>query len=271
MGMDPLPSAIMSLLLSTAAGALLQIVPIIKLGFFPPQFHPRLVWEMVRFGIKGYSTEAFELILISIGPLMLSFWSTPSDVGFFSVSMRIADLFTMMPASLVPPLIPILYGTRGESLQRFSVTLIKSILLFMFICAVTILPFTGWIMSTIFGSSFLPAGKVLAALLPGYVFYSLYNIFKHYMLSENRGGYLSICAGIAVVSTVILSFFLIPAHGAVGAAVALSCGMGLLILLLLRRYCRDQHLSFISVIVFNRTELSALRQGIMRKIRGRTN
>ncbi len=175
--------------------------------------------------------EAYPLILSGavfilftrIDQVMLGSMTGDESVGIYAAAVKISEGWMFIPAIIATSLFPAmlnarknnypLYLQRTQHLLNIMVILGVSVgLVIIFIAA----PFVN----VIFGESYHESSLVLIIHIWGMVFNAISIISFRYFLAEGLQIYSFYRAFSGLVLNIVLNYFLIPAYGAVGAAVA---------------------------------------------------
>jgi O-antigen/teichoic acid export membrane protein len=194
------------------------------------QSQPRLslILELLSFSIPLLIGALLQLVMQLSGRFMLGVWADNADVGQYAVAWRTAMLisFVLLAFNTISqPMFAKLY-TQGE-MESLAATAHKATLL-MTICATPvflILFIAPEFVMSIFGSGFAGGASTLQILSVG----QFINVVTGcvgvlVVMSGNVRAYRNIQVIVACV-VLSLNILLIPAYGAVGAAIAAACAL----------------------------------------------
>jgi O-antigen/teichoic acid export membrane protein len=161
-------------------------------------------------------------IYARIDQVMLKHYLDVSTVGIYAAAAKVTELWYFIPNMLITGLFPVLAKaslSKGERTARFR---LLSKWLFLVGVIITILIFftSKWVITLIYGESFLPATTILSIYilsLPG-TFVSILAL-QELFVDEKPWKVVLIPGGTALLN-IALNFFLIPLYGAAGAAIA---------------------------------------------------
>lgn len=204
------------------------------------RFDAMLMREGLRFAGRVYIVTIIGFAVARINVLMLGAMSSKDDLGVYSVAMQFGDALMLLPGTIAMMLFPELVraqktgGTLRPTLRAAGWTV--AFLLPPIVLLWIIAPF---IMQTLFGPSFVPAAQILRIMLPGVFALGVASIFSQSLAAE---GVPSLQIAIWVVAAAVIigaNLLLIPAYGAVGAAMSFACSytiaaIGIIGLVLLR-------------------------------------
>lgn len=190
-------------------------------------FSKELTCRIIRDGAKIHIGAIATFIYTQANLFILNFYSTPEQVGYYSVAFSLANLLFFFSASLEIGLYPkVAHATMEEAVKLVRVAT-RQMLIITSTAAVAMAIFSKGIVLIYGGKAFLPSVIPLLLLLPGIVVFVIPKILA--TLWIRKGWFLPltfVATGTALVS-IILNLLLIPKFGASGAAVATTFTYGL--------------------------------------------
>jgi len=191
-----------------------------SLRFSLPVFH-----DGVRYALKAYVATLCGYVLLRSNVFLLSAVKGPEQVGHFSVASQIADVVGILPQSIALVLFPTLITAVSGRFQTMLRNLAVVGALLGVGCALIWLEAEPFV-RLLFGPRFAATVPVLRWMLPSAFFLGLTSITSQYLAAS---GFPPALAALWVVGTAISAaagWLLIPAGGAIGAAMALSIAHG---------------------------------------------
>lgn len=183
-------------------------------------FSKELTCRIIRDGAKIHIGAIATFIFNQGNIFILNYYATPSEVGFYSVALSIANILFFFSISLEIGLYPkVAHATMEEAIKLVQVAT-RQILLITALAALIMAAFSKYIVLIYGGEAFLPSVTPLILLLPGVVMLVIPKILS--TLWVRKGWFLPltfVATGTAVLS-LILNLALIPEFGAKGAAIA---------------------------------------------------
>jgi O-antigen/teichoic acid export membrane protein len=155
--------------------------------------------------------------------LFLQHYSGSVQVGYYSVAFAAAAAVARVPTMLTGvamPAVATLHGSGDH--DRIRVGFWRAARLLVALCPtlVAIAAVLGTdLLGIVYGSEFGDAEPVLAILLTPFVLLPVAGMADAILWIFGRMRFLVVCGSIATVADVLLAFLLIPAFGAVGAAI----------------------------------------------------
>ncbi len=166
----------------------------------------------------------FGVFMLNIDIVMLGWWRSAEEIGYYSASQKVVQLFYTLPAILASAVFPtIARFIRQNEKDKARVLNEKSMTILYFIAiplAIGGIILSKSIIRFLFGEAYLPASAsfqiLIAALFINFPGAILSNLLMAYNQQRRLINY--VIAGSA--SNVILNALLIPSFGIVGSAIA---------------------------------------------------
>jgi PST family polysaccharide transporter len=155
--------------------------------------------------------------------VMLQSMTDAAEVGIYASAVRLSEVWYAVPVILASSAYPAIVRSRASQPEQY-LSRVRRLYFTLFWLAILIcLPasiFSGWLVSTLYGASFVAAGPVLAIHLWGSIGVFLGVASSQHLLAENLQMISMYRTAIGLVSNVLLNLFLIPKYQAQGAAIA---------------------------------------------------
>ncbi len=222
---------VISSVLTVALGSVYLLIRVRKFHDTGSSVESGLRRRIAEYAVPLTATNSADVLDKRIDTLLVGFFLTPVEVGFYVISDRVVKLVETPMTALGFTLSP-MFGSEKASgnIDRISriyeITLVNSLLLYIPAAAGIVLV-AGPLIRLVFGHEYSGAIIVLQVL-------SLYVVFKAITkLTDNGLNYLgrarerAIFKGITAVLNVILNVILLPIFGVVGAAIATAITYGL--------------------------------------------
>lgn len=144
-------------------------------------------------------------------------------IGLYSAAIRISEAWTLIPLAIITSTFPSLVATRKDSFALYQLRLqtLCNVITALAIAVALLMTFLATpLVTALFGSTYAPAGPVLAISIWGCVFSAMGMIQSYWYVSEGLTRIALMrtlfCAGL----NALLNLLLIPRYGFVGAACA---------------------------------------------------
>jgi PST family polysaccharide transporter len=163
------------------------------------------------------------MIYMKIDQIMLGEWSGDHAVGIYSVAVRLSEVWYLIPVIICHSLLPSIVEAKKVSERLYLRRLQRLFDLLSAVAYPIAIPMaflSGRLVTTLFGQPYAEAGPVLAIHIWAGVSVFLGVAKESYMITEGLTKFsMAMTFGGAVIN-VALNCLLIPAYGAMGAAVA---------------------------------------------------
>jgi O-antigen/teichoic acid export membrane protein len=220
-GFGPMGIMGVSVFVAMASGLCLYVLISRLVG--DPKIEPSLFRRGLAYGVRPYVACLLSLVLLRGNVFMLGQMSTPAEIGYLAIASQICDVLIVFPTAFATLLFPALVRTDLDRWARTVRGLWEVggvMILACFVAAIL----TPVFVPILFGQAFNPAVLPTWALLPGTLGLGFLSVLSQYLGALGMPWSVNAiwCLGIAITFSV--SFLLIPAWGATGAAAAVSLG-----------------------------------------------
>src|SRR5690606_22285896 len=181
-----------------------------------------IVWDMLKVGF----VYAFALFLIianyKIDILLLGLLSTPEEVGYYAVSVQVAELMWQLPGAIMLVLMSRSANNKDQSgAWSEKVAMVCRVMILITIMSAIVLAIAVYCgMALVFGQEYFPAISITLILLLSTIFMVPFKSLNADLAGEGRPKFSIIAMSPSVILNIGLNFLLIPKYGALGAAVS---------------------------------------------------
>lgn len=163
---------------------------------------------------------AILMVQARVDQFMLAELADERELGYYSVALRVAEGLVFFSLILQSTLYPLLVEARKASWDAFHTRLMSfyraSFLAALLVC-VPVVVFAPWIVHTLFGAAYEPAGPLLA-WMAGRVMLAFLGVARSvFLLIENQQAWATLTLTVGTVLNVLLNWAWIPEHRATGA------------------------------------------------------
>lgn len=210
-----------------------QLAEAILVCTFLPAAYSRLVGDLRRWRITLRRarqlmhdawpfavTGGIAMIQARLDQVVLSRLAGDHALGYYSVALRVSESLVFFSAALQSSTFPILVEARRKSVELFRDKLelfYRVMFLAAYLICVPVALFGPWIVHSLFGPAYDPAG-VLLSLMSGRIFLAFMGLARSvYLAIENMQRYATITVAVGTVLNLVLNLWWIPDYEAVGA------------------------------------------------------
>ena len=180
--------------------------------------------KMLRFGVQIFGTTATQMINYQADTLLIGYFLTVTDVGYYAVAVGLSRFFWLVPQAIQT----ITYPATSEywannnhgALNKMIDKSIKYTAYILLPIGLGVGFFAKDIVTLIFGDSFVHAVLPLQILIIGTVIFGLVKAIGSSLPGIGRVDVNFKVTSFGAMVNIILNFLLIPIYGIVGAAIA---------------------------------------------------
>jgi O-antigen/teichoic acid export membrane protein len=177
----------------------------------------RNCWSLAFAGLFG-------LFMLNIDIVMLGWWRTSKEIGYYSASQRIIQIFYTLSAIIATAIMPPFSRFVAQKDFEKAKALNEKIISLLYLIAIP-LTIGGVILSKpiiklFFGAEYLPATQSFQILIFTLLIQFPATILANTIIAYNAQNKLAYCAGLGSIANVIFNALLIPRWGINGAALA---------------------------------------------------
>ncbi|MFI0479542.1 O-antigen ligase family protein [Actinomadura sp. 9N215] len=193
-------------------------------GFFSGWGRPdrALGRKITGYGFRGYLGQLIDLLQLRFDMALLGALAGPKVLGVYTVASKFAELVQLPGLAVNYVLYPDFAKEDRETATKRTSKLILPALGVSVLAALPLALIAGTALPWVFGDVFDDAVVPTYIRLAGVVTFGVTGLIMAYLYGVGRPGAASTGQGIGLVVVVVLGAVLIPAHGAIGAAVATS-------------------------------------------------
>jgi len=231
-------------------------------------FHPGVFKESLRFGVQGYLSNVIQFLNYRLDMLMVAYFMTTASVGYYSISVAMAETLWYFPAAVGTIIFARTPGLSAEEANRTTPRICRNTLFITALAALALLGLSRYIIPIFWGSAFLPALKPLWILLPGIVALVIWKVLANEMAGRGKPIINAYAAGVSLAVNVLLNLLLIPRWGISGAAFASSVSYTVTAVIVLTAFLRISKNSWVDTVVVKPQDLR-IYTGVLAKINSR--
>jgi len=171
-------------------------------------------WPLFLAGITG-------VIYLRIDQVMIKSMLGDSDVGYYSVAVRLVELWYFLPMVICSAVFPAIIKAKEISEELYLMRLKKMFAIMFWLAIAIALPisfFGKYIIFVLYGSEYSQATPILMIYIWRTIFCFVGVASSSYLVSENLQKYSLIFSFIGAVVNVIMNYILINQIGVTGSA-----------------------------------------------------
>lgn len=181
--------------------------------------------QLLGYGLRYYIASLGSMANTRIGMVLVAFFLSPVEIGYFAVAVAIVVQASMIADSVEVAVLPRMAADeprRGQlAAQASRMTLLATGAL-----ALVLAVFCRPAVRLLFSQEFLPSVPLILIILPALLLWSASKMLLAYFMSSDRPEVASWAIGIGIGANLIALLVLLPSLGIVGAAWAMALGFG---------------------------------------------
>ncbi|HDZ61614.1 MAG TPA: hypothetical protein ENH40_00510 [Nitrospirae bacterium] len=255
---EALNSAMYAWALTVLVVSVWSILKVMKRDALPLKVSLKHLKEGLSFGSRGYISIFANAMVRRIDFIFISSMLGAKDLGYYAISVSIAEILLSVPDAVNLPFLPLHLGLNRKDAEDTAPVVIRHVLFIMIlICLFTAIigRYAIWIL---FGKDFLAAYVPLLWLLPGIFSLSIFDLLKIDMYRNNLPGFVSMVSLLTLICNLILNYILIPIYGISGAAISSTVSYSLSTCILLCNFTRIAKVPYRDVLVIKISDLMLL-------------
>jgi len=187
-----------------------------------------------RQGVAALLRESWPLLLsglaamlyLRIDQVLLAQMAGEHEVGLYAAAARLSEVWYLIPSVIVTSVTPFLTGARAESEAVYYQRLLQLFTILARVAYMVAIPVTLLavpLVSLVYGDAYTQAGVILAVHIWTILFVFLGAGAVPWIINERLTRLTLFQTGLGAATNIALNLYLIPRHGAIGAALAALC------------------------------------------------
>lgn len=260
--------AILALTLSCVLAATFSFFLLSR--FTSPKFpiNKELLKANIKYGLKGQIGLFFQFFNYRIDMFVVNYFLGLSAVGFYSISVAIAEILWHIPNSIAATLFPRVSAKNKFSANEFTCKVNRNSISIMLLAALLLAISSIFLIPIVYGNRFSTSILPLQILLPGVIAFGLVKILTSHLQGQGKPHYGSIVTICTLVLTLIFDFLLIPKMGITGAALATTIAYVFSLILTVFFFAKETKLKLQAFLI---PDFSVILSYLARMYNERTN
>ncbi|HEX6511651.1 MAG TPA: polysaccharide biosynthesis C-terminal domain-containing protein [Chloroflexota bacterium] len=220
----------------------------------------KLVGRLLSGGAKIHLATVSGLLYVRVDQIIVYNIAGADQTAYYAVAVSIVMQTLLIPTAVAQVLSARLIDVEGAHEARMSLEVSRITVALFAICLAALYALAGPLVFAYAGGSYAPTVRLIRALLPGILFFSIPHLLSPYWLKQGHFLLASASAVALLGLNLALNYVWIPAHGAMGAAWATDATyFAGLIMSLAIFYGLSRH-NPLQLFIPHRSDLERLRQ-----------
>lgn len=204
------------------------IASLVIFEIFKPEFKLNFAFswlrarQLITFTIPVVLGAVGWIVMSGINPILIKHFKGAEQVGFYSVGMTLAQVFSFLPDAIATITMPKVAASKNrQALPRYLVLSAIGILLISAIMLILLLTLKTWILTLLFTNKYTPALVVILPLSIAQILSGIGSIYASAWQGLNKPVVPSVIVSIGAAINLIAGYFLTKQYGIVGASISL--------------------------------------------------
>lgn len=262
-----LSAAVFSFIFSMVISSFLVFYLVVKRNRLSSSFNFRFAKDSFIYGMKVYLANVVSFLSYRFDLFLVAFFLNPAEVGFYSISVAIAERMLIIPGTLSTVLFPRVSSSKPEEANNLTSRISRHTAFLMIVISLASFFLAKPFIEIFFGQSFLPAVKPLIFILPGIIAFGIGGVLAADLSGRGRPEFAIYSASTCLVSNIILNILLIPKFGISGAAIASSIAYWLDTFIIIFAFLKISKKSLLDFLLIKKHDFMDYRNVIHKFIR----
>lgn len=260
--------AVISYVLTTAALTLFVVYLIKKITRIKFSFNKNLFNGSFKYGLKAYFGNLAQFLNYRLDMFLVAAFLDPAAVGYYSISVGIAEKLWMLPGAIATVLFPRISSLKDVQANNLTPRIARHTFLIIFIISLFLAILAKPLIEILFGSAFLPSVTPLLILLPGIIALGGAKTLTADLAGRGKPQFGTYAAFVSLVVNILLNLWLIPKWGISGAAFASSVAYIIATLMVIIAFAKISRKSYPEILLIKKQDFEDYKEFLL-KIRYR--
>jgi len=260
--------AVISYICANICIAIFVIFLVKKFAKIKAYYNKELFKESIKYGLKAYFGNLAQFLNYRLDMFLVAIFLTPAAVGYYSISVGIAERIWMLPGAFASVLFPKISSLRSVESNNLTPRISRHTFFITIFLSLVLAILAKPLIELFFGITFLPSLIPLLILLPGIIALSVSKVLTADLAGRGKPQYGTYSSFVSLVLNILLNLWLIPRWGISGAAFATTVAYILSTLLVIIFFIKISNKSYFEILVIKKQDLQEYRK-ILVNIRNR--
>jgi len=251
-------------IIGTTLFVILLIRTLTKIRF---SFNLRLFEDLTKYGLKTYFGNIAQFLNYRLDIFLVATFLSPAAVGFYSISVALAEKIWMLPGSIALVLFPRISSLKNTKANNFTPKVARNTFFIVFVFSLILAFFSRPLIRILFGYDFLPSVVPLLILLPGIIALSGAKTLTADLAGRGKPQFGTYASFISLGINVPLNLYFIPKWGISGAAFASSVAYIVATFIIIIFFIKISKKSWVDVLLIKKKDFQYYKN-FFSKIKG---
>ena len=260
--------AVVSNVLTIAVLTLFVIYSIRKITRIEFSFNQKLFKGSLKYGLKAYFGNLAQFLNYRLDMFLVAIFLGPTAVGYYSLSVGIAEKIWMLPGAIATVLFPRISSLKEGEANNLTPRVARHTFLIIFVISLILVFLAKPLIKILFGHDFLPSVMPLLLLLPGIIALGGCKILTADLAGRGKPQFGTYAAFVSLAVNIPLNLYLIPKWGISGAAFASSIAYIIATLVVITAFIKISNKSWTDILLIKKQDFKDYKKFLL-KIRSK--
>ena len=229
-----------------------------------------LIKSLITFSSRIYISGMMWFFILRADMYMVSYFLGITDLGYYSLSVGIAENLWLIPGAVATVLLPTVSSMKQKESGEFIAKVIRITMWLMLAVGVMLIIFAEPIIIILFSQKFIPSITPFRLLVIAAVAFAVRNLLADTFVGWGRPEINIYTRGIALGVNVVANLYFIPHWGIVGAAFTSLIAYTIDVLLSIVIFLRMSNVGLLELLLLKREDIQLvdnLKTHILQKLR----
>lgn len=229
-----------------------------------------LIKSLITFSSRIYISGMMWFFILRADMYMVSYFLGITDLGYYSLSVGIAENLWLIPGAVATVLLPTVSSLKQKESGEFIAKVIRITMWLMIILCIVLIIFAKPIIIILFSQKFIPSITPFRLLVIAAVAFAVRNLLADTFVGWGRPEINIYTRGIALGVNVVANLYFIPHWGIVGAAFTSLMAYTIDVLLSIVIFLRISNVGLFELLLLKREDIQLvdnLKTHILQKLR----
>jgi O-antigen/teichoic acid export membrane protein len=182
--------------------------------------HVEQLKNLLSYGVRAWGADLIGTVANQVDRLMVVGLLAPQLMGLYVVAQSAANLLNVLPAAMVPVLLPKAVDRSTEEIVQLTGRAARVTLLVLLAAGLPLILLGGFLLHLFYGAKFAGSTGVLRLLVIESVLDGVTYVLSQAFLAAGIPGTVALLQGVGLVSAIPLLAFFVPRWGLMGAGLA---------------------------------------------------
>ncbi|MCK4420356.1 oligosaccharide flippase family protein [candidate division WOR-3 bacterium] len=252
-------------IIATLLAVIIAFWWIVKLsGGIACRLNKGYIKDTTFYGIKAHTSNILAFLNYRLDMFLVNFFINPLAVGYYSISVGIAERLWLVSRSASTVLFPRVASEKDENRRKeFTPIVSRNVLFITFVGAIFIYFLSRWAILLLYSEAYLASVRPLQLLLPGIVALSISRVLANDIAGRGKPILNTYMSAVTISVNIGLNILWIPTFGIEGAALASTVSYIVQTIGRLLIYRKISGNSIIKTVFVHRSDLKLYKRFIL--------